>query len=44
MLEAPQEVTEKCQAPLQKVKALFPLKEESKIKEQKTAQSIFKDK
>ncbi|XP_070585930.1 X-ray repair cross-complementing protein 5 [Erythrolamprus reginae] len=43
MLEAPQEVTEKCQAPLQKVKALFPLKEGGKIKEQKTAQSIFKD-
>ncbi|XP_058051948.1 X-ray repair cross-complementing protein 5 isoform X1 [Ahaetulla prasina] len=43
MLEAPPEVTEKCQAPLQKVKALFPLKEGGKIKEQKTAQSIFKD-
>ncbi|XP_063144905.1 X-ray repair cross-complementing protein 5 isoform X3 [Candoia aspera] len=44
MLEAPQQVTAKCQAPLQKVKALFPLKEEGKIKEQKTAQFIFKDK
>ncbi|XP_063144904.1 X-ray repair cross-complementing protein 5 isoform X2 [Candoia aspera] len=43
MLEAPQQVTAKCQAPLQKVKALFPLKEEGKIKEQKTAQFIFKD-
>ncbi|KAM6466514.1 X-ray repair cross-complementing protein 5 isoform 1-T1 [Liasis olivaceus] len=43
ILEAPREVTEKCQAPLQKVKALFPLKEEGKMKEQKTAQLIFRD-
>ncbi|CAI5762719.1 X-ray repair cross-complementing protein 5 [Podarcis lilfordi] len=43
MLGTPQEVTEKCQAPLEKLKALFPLKEADKIKEQKTAQHIFKD-
>ncbi|KAG8125231.1 hypothetical protein E2320_020543 [Naja naja] len=43
MLKAPQEVTGKCQVPLQKVKALFPLKDGGKIKEQKTAQFIFKD-
>ncbi|XP_048342262.1 X-ray repair cross-complementing protein 5 isoform X3 [Sphaerodactylus townsendi] len=42
MLETPQEVMEKCQAPLQKLKSLFPLKDVGKIKEQKTAQSIFK--
>uniref|UniRef100_A0A8C6Y2L3 X-ray repair cross-complementing protein 5 n=1 Tax=Naja naja TaxID=35670 RepID=A0A8C6Y2L3_NAJNA len=41
--DAPQEVTGKCQVPLQKVKALFPLKDGGKIKEQKTAQFIFKD-
>nr|XP_060629911.1 X-ray repair cross-complementing protein 5 isoform X1 [Anolis sagrei ordinatus] len=43
MLEAPQEVREKCQAPLEKVKSLFPLKDAGKMKEQKTAQHIFKD-
>ncbi|XP_077176713.1 X-ray repair cross-complementing protein 5 [Paroedura picta] len=43
MLETPQEVMERCQAPLEKLKALLPLKDVGKIKEQKTAQSIFKD-
>ncbi|XP_066467784.1 X-ray repair cross-complementing protein 5 isoform X2 [Tiliqua scincoides] len=43
MLGAPQEVTEKCQVPLEKLKALFPLKDAGKIKEQRTAQHIFKD-
>ncbi|NXT77776.1 XRCC5 protein, partial [Zapornia atra] len=43
MLEMPHVVKEKCQAPLEKVKALFPLKEVSKKKEEKTAQDIFKD-
>lgn len=44
MLEIPHVVKERCQAPLEKVKALFPLKEVSKKKEEKTAQDIFKDK
>nr|XP_056717601.1 X-ray repair cross-complementing protein 5 [Euleptes europaea] len=43
MLETPQEVMERCQVPLQKLKGLFPLNDVGKIKEQKTAQSIFKD-
>ncbi|NXO50632.1 XRCC5 protein, partial [Aramus guarauna] len=43
MLEMPRVVKEKCQAPLEKVKALFPLKEVCKKKEEKTAQDIFKD-
>ncbi|NXC70851.1 XRCC5 protein, partial [Anhinga anhinga] len=43
MLEMPQVVKERCQAPLAKVKALFPLKEVVKKKEEKTAQDIFKD-
>uniref|UniRef100_A0A8C0GP22 X-ray repair cross-complementing protein 5 n=1 Tax=Chelonoidis abingdonii TaxID=106734 RepID=A0A8C0GP22_CHEAB len=43
MLETPQEVRERCQAPLEKIKALFPLKVAGKKKEQKTAQDIFKD-
>ncbi|KAM9287264.1 X-ray repair cross-complementing protein 5 isoform 2-T2 [Morus bassanus] len=43
MLEMPQVVKERCQAPLEKVKALFPLKEVVKKKEEKTAQDIFKD-
>ncbi|NXK20188.1 XRCC5 protein, partial [Arenaria interpres] len=43
MLEMPHVVKEKCQAPLEKVKALFPLKEVGKKKEEKTAQDIFKD-
>ncbi|XP_077685666.1 X-ray repair cross-complementing protein 5 isoform X3 [Eretmochelys imbricata] len=43
MLEVPQEVREKCQAPLEKIKALFPLKDAGKKKEQKTAQDVFKD-
>ncbi|XP_062972775.1 X-ray repair cross-complementing protein 5 isoform X2 [Elgaria multicarinata webbii] len=43
MLGTPQEVTEKCQVPLGKVKTLFPLKDVGKTKEQKTAQHIFKD-
>lgn len=44
MLEMPCVVKERCQAPLEKVKALFPLKEVGKKKEEKTAQDIFKDK
>ncbi|XP_024073711.2 X-ray repair cross-complementing protein 5 isoform X2 [Terrapene carolina triunguis] len=43
MLEIPQEVRERCQAPLEKIKALFPLKDAGKKKEQKTAQDVFKD-
>ncbi|KAM9284356.1 X-ray repair cross-complementing protein 5 isoform 2-T2 [Cariama cristata] len=43
MLEMPCVVKERCQAPLEKVKALFPLKEVGKKKEDKTAQDIFKD-
>uniref|UniRef100_A0A8C3U423 X-ray repair cross complementing 5 n=1 Tax=Catharus ustulatus TaxID=91951 RepID=A0A8C3U423_CATUS len=44
MLEMPHVVRERCQAPLERVKALFPLKEVGKKKEEKTAQDIFKDK
>ncbi|NXE88598.1 XRCC5 protein, partial [Menura novaehollandiae] len=43
MLEMPHVVRERCQAPLERVKALFPLKEVYKKKEEKTAQDIFKD-
>ncbi|NXT51011.1 XRCC5 protein, partial [Pluvianellus socialis] len=43
MLEMPCVVKKRCQAPLEKVKALFPLKEVGKKKEEKTAQDIFKD-
>ncbi|XP_009951473.1 PREDICTED: X-ray repair cross-complementing protein 5 [Leptosomus discolor] len=43
MLEMPSVVKERCQAPLEKIKALFPLKEVGKKKEEKTAQDIFKD-
>ncbi|KAM6332842.1 X-ray repair cross-complementing protein 5 isoform 2-T2 [Podargus strigoides] len=43
MLEMPHVVKERCKAPLEKVKALFPLKEVGKKKEEKTAQDIFKD-
>ncbi|NWW73375.1 XRCC5 protein, partial [Climacteris rufus] len=43
MLDMPCMVRERCQAPLERVKALFPLKEVSKKKEEKTAQDIFKD-
>ncbi|KAM6132005.1 X-ray repair cross-complementing protein 5 isoform 4-T4 [Phoenicopterus ruber ruber] len=43
MLEMPHVVKERCQAPLENVKALFPLKEVGKKKEEKTAQDIFKD-
>ncbi|XP_055573695.1 X-ray repair cross-complementing protein 5 [Falco cherrug] len=43
MLEMPCVVKERCQAPLEKVRALFPLKEVVKKKEEKTAQDIFKD-
>ncbi|XP_071418954.1 X-ray repair cross-complementing protein 5 isoform X2 [Pithys albifrons albifrons] len=43
MLEMPCVVKERCQAPLERVKALFPLKEVGKKKEEKTAQDIFKD-
>lgn len=44
MLEMPCVVRERCQAPLERVKALFPLKEVGKKKGEKTAQDIFKDK
>uniref|UniRef100_A0A8C8SLR5 X-ray repair cross-complementing protein 5 n=1 Tax=Pelusios castaneus TaxID=367368 RepID=A0A8C8SLR5_9SAUR len=43
MLEIPQVVRERCQAPLEKIKSLFPLKDAGKKKEQKTAQDVFKD-
>ncbi|XP_067995016.1 X-ray repair cross-complementing protein 5 [Melanerpes formicivorus] len=43
MLEMPCVVKQRCQAPLEKVKALFPLKEVGKKKEEKTAQDIFKE-
>ncbi|XP_027735543.1 X-ray repair cross-complementing protein 5 isoform X3 [Empidonax traillii] len=43
MLEMPSVVKERCQAPLERVKTLFPLKEVGKKKEEKTAQDIFKD-
>ncbi|KFV77700.1 X-ray repair cross-complementing protein 5, partial [Struthio camelus australis] len=43
MLEMPSVVKERCQAPLEKIKALFPLKDVGKKKEGKTAQDIFKD-
>ncbi|XP_075566336.1 X-ray repair cross-complementing protein 5 isoform X2 [Pelecanus crispus] len=43
VLEMPRAVKERCQAPLEKIKALFPLKEVGKKKEEKTAQDIFKD-
>ncbi|NWS68526.1 XRCC5 protein, partial [Crotophaga sulcirostris] len=43
MLEMPRVVKERCQASLEKVKALFPLKEVGKKKEEKTAQDIFKE-
>ncbi|NXC45599.1 XRCC5 protein, partial [Penelope pileata] len=43
MLEMPCVVRERCKAPLEKVKALFPLKDVGKKKEEKTAQDIFKD-
>ncbi|NXV03203.1 XRCC5 protein, partial [Cettia cetti] len=43
MLEMPCVVRERCQAPLERVKALFPLKEVGKKKEERSAQDIFKD-
>ncbi|KGL77706.1 X-ray repair cross-complementing protein 5, partial [Tinamus guttatus] len=43
MLETPCVVKERCQVPLEKIKALFPLKDVGKKKEDKTAQDIFKD-
>ncbi|XP_045709630.1 X-ray repair cross-complementing protein 5 [Phyllostomus hastatus] len=43
MLDPPTEVTAKCQIPLSKVKALFPLTEVVKKKNQLTAQDIFQD-
>ncbi|NXN88240.1 XRCC5 protein, partial [Bombycilla garrulus] len=43
MLDMPCVLRERCQAPLERVKALFPLKEVVKKKEEKTAQDIFKD-
>ncbi|XP_025909513.1 X-ray repair cross-complementing protein 5 isoform X2 [Nothoprocta perdicaria] len=43
MLEIPCVVKERCQVALEKIKALFPLKDVGKKKEDKTAQDIFKD-
>ncbi|XP_075385458.1 X-ray repair cross-complementing protein 5 isoform X2 [Tenrec ecaudatus] len=43
MLEPPTEVTANCQVPLSKIKALFPLTEATKRKDQVTAQNIFQD-
>ncbi|KAM8806837.1 X-ray repair cross-complementing protein 5 [Eudromia elegans] len=43
MLETPCMVKERCQVPLERIKALFPLKDVGKKKEEKTAQDIFKD-
>ncbi|KAM4668507.1 X-ray repair cross-complementing protein 5 isoform 7-T9 [Amazona ochrocephala] len=43
MLEMPSVVKERCQGPLEKIKALFPLKEVVKKKDKTTAQDIFKD-
>ncbi|XP_036988189.2 X-ray repair cross-complementing protein 5 [Artibeus jamaicensis] len=43
MLDPPTEVTAKCQIPLSKIKALFPLTEVIKRKNQLTAQDIFQD-
>ncbi|NXD06071.1 XRCC5 protein, partial [Nothocercus nigrocapillus] len=42
MLDVPCVVKERCQVPLEKIKALFPLKDVGKKKEDKTAQDIFK--
>lgn len=43
MLNPPTEVTAKCQAPLSKIKTLFPLTEAIKKRDQMTAQDIFQD-
>ncbi|XP_024419615.2 X-ray repair cross-complementing protein 5 isoform X1 [Desmodus rotundus] len=43
MLDPPTEVTARCQMPLSKIKALFPLTEAIKRKNQLTAQDIFQD-
>ncbi|KAB1279513.1 X-ray repair cross-complementing protein 5 [Camelus dromedarius] len=43
MLDPPAEVTANCQDPLSKIKALFPLTEVIKRKDQVTAQDIFQD-
>ncbi|KAL1771021.1 X-ray repair cross-complementing protein 5 [Sigmodon hispidus] len=43
MLDPPTEMKAKCEAPLSKVKALFPLTEAIKRKDQVTAQDIFQD-
>ncbi|XP_044526676.1 X-ray repair cross-complementing protein 5 [Gracilinanus agilis] len=43
MLNPPTEVTAKCQAPLSKIKTLFPLAEAIKKRDQMTAQDIFQD-
>ncbi|NXA46680.1 XRCC5 protein, partial [Nothocercus julius] len=42
MLDVPCVVKERCRVPLEKIKALFPLKDVIKKKEDKTAQDIFK--
>uniref|UniRef100_G3WPC3 X-ray repair cross-complementing protein 5 n=1 Tax=Sarcophilus harrisii TaxID=9305 RepID=G3WPC3_SARHA len=44
MLDPPEEVTAKCQAPLSKIKTLFPLTEAMKKRDQVTAQDVFQDK
>ncbi|XP_074047520.1 X-ray repair cross-complementing protein 5 isoform X4 [Macrotis lagotis] len=43
MLDPPKEVAAKCQAPLSKIKTLFPLTETIKKKNQITAQDVFQD-
>ncbi|XP_072473708.1 X-ray repair cross-complementing protein 5 isoform X2 [Notamacropus eugenii] len=43
MLNPPKEVTAKCQAPLSKIKSLFPLTEAIRKRDQVTAQDIFQD-
>ncbi|XP_036612864.1 X-ray repair cross-complementing protein 5 [Trichosurus vulpecula] len=43
MLDPPEEVTAKCQAPLSKIKTLFPLTEAIRKRDQITAQDIFQD-
>ncbi|XP_074154842.1 X-ray repair cross-complementing protein 5 [Sminthopsis crassicaudata] len=43
MLDPPEEVTAKCQAPLSKIKTLFPLTEAMKKRDQVTAQDVFQD-
>ncbi|XP_027729421.1 X-ray repair cross-complementing protein 5 [Vombatus ursinus] len=43
MLDPPEDVTAKCQAPLSKIKTLFPLTEAIRKRDQITAQDVFQD-